>query len=129
MTGEDINIFSMQKLKDIKRRPDILQNIKLNASLPVVMKPRFQMTPEEFEELKKSIGYIFYIETAGEKPTLMLMKINRSDIADTVGIIEEIPEDMLKRAIEKPIHPPVHGMYGITEEIKNWLKKELNLSE
>jgi hypothetical protein len=127
MVGEDINIFSMQRLKDIKRRPDILSNIRLNASLPLIMKPRFQFSKEEFEELEKNIGYIFYIETAGQKPTLMLMKVNRSDIADTIGIIEEIPEDMLQRAIDNPVHPPVHGMYGITEEIKEWLRMELNL--
>ncbi len=127
MVAEDINIFSMQRLKDIKRRPDILSNIKLDASLPLIMKPRFQMSKEEFEELEKNIGYIFYIETAGQKPTLMLMKVNRSDIADTVGIIEEIPEEILQRAIDNPVHPPVHGMYGITEEIKEWLRKELNL--
>jgi hypothetical protein len=127
MVGEDINIFSMQRLKDIKRRPDILSNIRLNASLPLIMKPRFQFSKEEFEELEKNIGYIFYIETAGQKPTLMLMKVNRSDITDTIGIIEEIPEDMLQRAIDNPVHPPVHGMYGITEEIKEWLRKELNL--
>ncbi len=127
MVDEDINIFSMQKLKDIKRRPDILSNIRLDASLPLIMKPRFQMSKEEFEELEKNIGYIFYIETAGQKPTLMLMKVNRSDIADTIGIIEEIPEDMLQRAIDNPVHPPVHGMYGITEEIKEWLRKELKL--
>jgi hypothetical protein len=127
MVDEDINIFSMQRLKDIKRRPDILSNIRLNASLPLIMKPRFQMSKEEFEELEKNIGYIFYIETAGQKPTLMLMKVNRSDIADTIGIIEEIPEDMLQKAIDNPVHPPVHGMYGITEEIKEWLRKELNL--
>jgi len=127
MVDEDINIFSMQRLKDIKRRQDILSNIKLDASLPLIMKPRFQMSKEEFEELEKNIGYIFYIETAGQKPTLMLMKVNRSDIADTIGIIEEIPEDMLQRAIDNPVHPPVHGMYGITEEIKEWLRRELNL--
>ncbi len=127
MTQEELNIFSMQKLKDIKRRPDILSNIKFDASIPLIMKPRFQMSKEELEELQKMIGYVFYIETAGEKPTLMLMKVNKSDIADTVGIIEEIPEELLKRAIENPVHPPVHGMYGITEEIKDWLKKELNL--
>jgi len=127
MVDEDINIFSMQRLKDIKRRQDILSNIKLDASLPLIMKPRFQMSKEEFEELEKNIGYIFYIETACQKPTLMLMKVNRSDIADTIGIIEEIPEDMLQRAIDNPVHPPVHGMYGITEEIKEWLRRELNL--
>lgn len=127
MSAEDINIFRMQRLSDIKRRPDILSNIKLDASLPLIMKPRFQMTEREFQEMYKNIGYLFYIETAGQNPTLMLMKINRSDIAETVGIIEEIPEEMLKRAIDNPVHPPVHGMYGITEEIKNWLKRELNL--
>lgn len=127
MVNEDINIFSMQRLNDIKMRPDILFNIKLDAHLPLIMKSRFQMSKSEFEEFQKCIGYVFYIETTGEKPTLMLMKVNKSDIADTIGIIEEIPEELLKRAIENPVHPPVHGMYGITDDIKEWLRKELNL--
>lgn len=127
MHDEDINIFSLQTLRDIKRRPDILSNIKWDASLPLIMKPRFQMTKDELESLQNMIGYVFYIETAGGKPCLMLMKINKSDVADTVGIIEEIPDELILRAIENPVHPQVHGMYGITEEIKDWLKRELNL--
>ncbi|MCX7794066.1 MAG: hypothetical protein N2257_06660 [Thermodesulfovibrionales bacterium] len=127
MHEDDINIFSLQTLRDIKRRPDILSNIKWDASLPLIMKPRFQMTEEEFQSLKNMIGYVFYIETTGSKPSLMLMKINRSDVADTVGVIDEIPEELLRGALEQPVHPPVHGMYGITEEIKSWLKKELKL--
>jgi hypothetical protein len=45
----------------------------------------------------------------------------------TVGKIDEIPAEMLKRAIESPPDPPANEMYAITGEIEEWLRNELPL--
>lgn len=130
MNGEeacDLNIFDLQGLKDIKRRSDILQKIKLDVTPRMVMEPRFQTQPEDLQKLKEISGYMFYIESQCQPPALMLMKIGRSDIASTVGKIDEIPPEMVQRAIDTPVHPSVYGMFAITDEIKAWLKKELDL--
>lgn len=121
------NIFEMQGLSDIKKRPDILARIKLEVTPQMVMEPRFQSKPEDLQKLKEISGFVFYIETQCTPPALMLMKVGKSDITTTVGMIEEIPSELIQRAIDNPVHKSVHGMYAITDEIREWLKKELGL--
>jgi hypothetical protein len=130
MSGNDLgnmNIFGILGLDDIKIRHDILSEIKFNVTPQVMMEPRFQSRPEDLEKLKEVTGFMFYVESATEPPGLMLLRIGRSDITTTVGKIDEIPLEMIQKAIDKPVFPPVHGMFSITDEIKDWLKKELGL--
>ncbi|MGC2062339.1 MAG: DVU0772 family protein [Thermodesulfovibrionales bacterium] len=124
---DDKSFFDLLGLKDIRKRPDILPKIKLDVTPQMMMEPRFQSRPEDLEKLKDITGYMFYIETESETPALMLLKIGRSDITNTVGKIEEIPSEMIQKAVAQPLLPPVCGMYAITEEIKDWLKKELSV--
>lgn len=125
MPEEVINIFDLQRLEQIKKRPDIISRIRFDVTPQMIMEPRFTETGE----IKKRdlSGCVFYIETAGEKPVLMLMRISKGETVKTIGIIEELPKEMIKRAIENPIHPPVHGMYAITKEIEDWLREILDL--
>lgn len=124
---DDMNIYDILGLNDIKRRPDILPEIKFNVTPQVMMEPRFQGNPEDLKKLKEVTGFMFYIESETEPPGLMLLRIGRSDITTTVGKIDEIPLEMIRKAIDKPVLPPTHGMYAITDEIKDWLQKELGL--
>jgi len=120
-------ITGMLGLSDIKNAPDILSAIKWDVTPRILMEPRFRSRPEDVERLKEIVGYMFYIETQCEPPALILMKVGRSDIESTVGRIDEIPPELIKRAIDNPVERPVYGMYAITDEIKEWLKKELNI--
>ncbi len=120
-------ITGMLGLSDIKSAPDILSAIKWDVTPRILMEPRFKSRPEDVERLKEIVGYMFYIETQCEPPALILMKVGRSDIESTVGRIDEIPPELIKRAIDNPVERPVYGMYTITDEIKEWLKKELNI--
>ncbi len=124
---DDMNIFGILGLDDIKKRPDILSEIKFNVTPQVMMEPRFQSRLEDLEKLKEITGYMFYIESETEPPGLMLLRIGRSDITTTVGKIDEIPVEMIRKAIENPVDPLICGMYAITDEIRDWLKKELGL--
>ncbi len=122
---EEINIFDLQRLEQIKKRTDLISRIRFDVTPQMIMEPIF----DEKGKIKKRdlSGCVFYIETAGERPALMLLRVSRINTVKTIGIIEEIPEEMLNRAIANPVHPPVNGMYAITEEIKEWLRKTLNL--
>lgn len=120
-------ITGMLGLSDIKSAPDILSAIKWDVTPRILMEPRFKSRPEDVERLKEIVGYMFYIETQCEPPALILMKVGRSDIESTVGRIDEIPPELIKRAIDNPVERPVYGMYAITDEIKEWLKRELNI--
>jgi len=124
---DDKSIFEMLSLEDIKKRPDILPKIKLDVTPQMMMEPRFQSRPEDLAKLKDITGYMFYIETESETPALMLLKIGRSDITNTVGKIDVIPAEMVRKAVAEPVQPPIAGMYAITDEIRAWLKKELSL--
>jgi hypothetical protein len=120
-------LFDMQGLNAIKSSPEIIERIKWDVTPAIVMEPRFQLDPEGLRKLSEVSGYMFYIESQCEPPALMLLKVGKTDIASTVGKIEEIPFDLVKKAIEQPTEKPVHGMYAITAEIKEWLKKELGV--
>lgn len=126
-SDEEKSIFELQDLKSLRIRPDILSRIKWDVTPLMVMEPRFQARPDDLQKLRDITGYLFYIETESERPLLMLMKTGKSDITSTAGMIENIPFELIQRAIDNPLDPPVHGMYAITEEIKDWLKKELSL--
>lgn len=114
-------------LSDIRETPDILGKIKWDITPQMVMEPRFLSKPEDMQRLKELSGYMFYIESQCEPPALMLLKVGKTDITSTVGKIDEIPVELVRRAMENPEHPPSHGMYAITEEIRAWLKKELGV--
>jgi hypothetical protein len=124
---DDKSIFDLQGLPEIKKRSDILSNIKFNVTPRMVMEPRFHAKPEDLQKLSEIAGYMFYIEAQCNPPALMLMKVGKTDITNTVGKIDEIPLELIEKAIENPPEPPSHGMYAITDEIKAWLKKELAL--
>ena len=120
-------IADMPGLADIRESPDILKKIKWEVTPQMVMEPRFQLNPEHLQKLNKIAGYMFYIETQCEPPALMLMKVGKTDITSTVGKIDEVPPELVRKAMENPVEKPSHGMYAITDEIKDWLKEELGV--
>ena len=124
---DEKSIFELQGLEEIRKRPDILAGIKFDVTPRMVMEPRFHADPEALRKLREIAGYMFYIESQCAPPALMLMKVGKTDITNTVGKIDEIPQQLVDRAIENPPEPPSHGMYSINGEIKAWLKKELGL--
>ncbi len=114
-------------LSGMKTMPDILDSIRWDMTPEIMMEPRFQSNPEDLRRLRDITGYMFYIETQCEPPVVMLMKVGKTDISSTVGKIDEVPREMIRRAMDNPVHKPSFGMYAITEEIKSWLKKELGV--
>ena len=124
---EDGEIYDLEDFNNIKSDPEILGKIKLDVTPQMVMEPRYHSQPEDLKKLSDIVGYMFYIESECDPPALMLLKTSKTDITSTIAHLDNIPGDMVKRAVETPAHPPVNGMYAITDEIKDWLKKELGL--
>jgi hypothetical protein len=128
MNDEDkCDLFDVPGLDDIKRSPDIIEKIKWEVTPQMVMEPRFQSKAEDLQKLRDISGYIFYIESQCEPPALMLLKVGRTDITSTIGKIDEIPPELLRKAMDNPVEEPANGMYAITDEIRDWLKKELGV--
>ncbi len=124
-TGLDETLCEVSGIAEIRSRPDIIAGIKWDVTPEVLMEPRFQSNPDDLKKLREISGYMFYVESQCEPPALMLMKVGKTDITSTVGKIENVPQELIQRAIHNPVHKPSFGMYAITEEIKEWLKKEL----
>jgi hypothetical protein len=119
--------FDIPDLAEIKKDPDILARIKWEVTPQAVMEPRYQSNAEDLQKLKELSGYMFYIESQCEPPALMLLKVGKTDITSTVGKVSEVPPELVRKAMENPVEKPSHGMYAITDEIKDWLKKELGV--
>jgi len=77
---DDMNIYDILGLSDIKKRHDILSEIKFNVTRRFMMEPRFQARSEDLEKLKEITGFMFYVESETEPPGLMLLRTGRSDI-------------------------------------------------
>ena len=126
MPDED-EIYDLQDFSSIKEDQEILRRIRLDVTPHMVMEPRFHSRPEDLKKLGEITGYMFYVEGECEPPALMLMKTGKTDITSTIARVEDIPQEIVSRAVESPVQPAVHGMYSITDEIRDWLKKELGL--
>lgn len=114
-------------LSRLRTMPDIVEGIRWEVTPRVLMEPRFQLVPEHAQRLKEITGYMFYIESQCEPPAVMLMKVGKTDITSTVGKVDEVPAGLIRKAMEEPPEKPSYGMYAITDEIKEWLKKELGV--
>lgn len=124
---EDGEIYDLEDFNNIRSDPEILGKIKLDVTPKMVMEPRYHSVPEDLKKLSDIVGYMFYIESECDPPALMLLKTSKTDITSTIAHVDNIPDEMVKRALESPAQPPVNGMYAITDEIKDWLKKELGI--
>ena len=118
--AEDINVFDTQDLDHIKMRPDILGEIRFDVTPSMIMEPC-----TDHEKRIALAGYMFYIEAYDDPPLLMLMKIGKTGVMTTAGRITEVPAEMMTRAVEKPVEARCDNMYAITDEIREWLEKEL----
>ena len=114
-------------LNELKKSPDILERIRWDVTPQMVMEPRYLQRSEDRQKLRDISGYMFYVESQCEPPALMLLKVGKTDISSTIGKVDEVPPQLLRNAIENPSEKPAYGMYAITDEIKEWLKKELGL--
>ena len=97
---------------------------------------RFDMTPRLFVDPKSapggkpadlSHGYMLYIDLMETRPVVMVMQM-KSIVCRSVAYITDVPEDLLKSAMESTGDEAAEGMYPLGDELTAWLKKEFNIS-
>jgi hypothetical protein len=123
----DQPVFGLLNLAEIKEHTGILEEIKWDITPQMVMEPRYQARSEDRDKTREVSGYLFYIESQTDSPQVMLLRTGKIDVSSTVGLVQEVPREMIQRAIEQPVAPPAYGMFAISPEIRDWLKKELGL--
>ena len=122
---EDAKTFNVMNIDDLRARPEVIEAIRFDVTPKMIMEPRIGLpegvTPPNLK------GFSFYIEAFDDPPELMIMKVSRSSVMTTLGKIEEAPIEMIRRAVDDPVEPAANKMYAITDEIRDWLKKEIGI--
>ncbi|MCX8034136.1 MAG: hypothetical protein N3A00_02320 [Thermodesulfovibrio sp.] len=113
--------------EDIKKDSYYIQHILWDMDPTKVMEPVIVQEGAKILCKDPIKGYVFYIETSGKKPELFLMMHKSNCYGETIAKIEEIPDDLIKEALEENRDKIKFGICPISEKIKIWLKKELGL--
>lgn len=117
----------MSSLDDLKKAPHVIENIKWDLDPKELMEPVSRLKDGGVEYSKPVEGYIFYIDTMGEKPALFLMRHTSINFGKTLAQIEELPQELLDGALEENKSRIKFGMCPINKKIEEWLKKELGV--
>lgn len=115
-------------IKDLRESKKFLDNLRWDMTPKILFEPRFPRAENGPEKTTFNIaGNMFYVDIVLNKPTLVIMR-NRSTMSKTVGYVEDVPEDLLRAAMNCSAEECIAGMYPITKKLEDWLKKELGLS-
>jgi hypothetical protein len=115
-------------MKQLRESKSFLKHIRWDITPRIFFQPRFAKTANIPKKTDDDIeGYMFYVDEVFRKPAVVIMRI-RELMSRTVGYIDEVPEDLLSKALHCSEEECISGMYPLTEEIEHWLKRELGLS-
>lgn len=117
----------MLSLEQIKKEPYIVEHILWDLQPADLMEPRSKLTEEGTKFRGEIKGYVFYIDTMDKRPQLFLMRHTAMDFAETLGKIDEIPQELLLGAIEENKNKAYFKMYPIDSQVEAWLKRELGI--
>ncbi len=116
-------------LSSLKKNRFIVDHILWDVEPKQLMQPRCAGSPSGSAPAAPPSGYILYIETMEKHPGLFLMIHNASGYAETFGKITDIPEDLLVEAIRENTGKEHCKMYPVNARLKEWLKRELGVTE
>jgi hypothetical protein len=115
-------------IDELKESEKFLKGIQWDLTPKAFMTPAHSEEKIEFSESGDAmLQYMLYVDLLYGKPVVMIMKL-RGGMSLTVGCIEDVPEDLLKEAMNCENEECVSGMYPLTDKLKDWLKRGLGLS-
>ena len=114
-------------LDGIKKEPFVVEHILWDLEPKDIMEAKFKKTEQGIDKRDDIKGYIFYIESMGKDPMLFLMRHTASDFGETMAQIDEVPKELLSKAIEENKDKHYFGMYALSKDVKAWLKRELGV--
>lgn len=115
--------YETRGIEGLKTRPDIMARIRFDVTPKTIMEPRLGGG-----ETRDIAGIFFYIESFEPPPKVMLMKVGKLGVMNTISKVDDVPAEMIERAVAEPVHPPVNDMYAISDEIRDWIREKLDLS-
>jgi hypothetical protein len=116
-------------LSSLKKNPFLLRHILWDFEPNQLMQAQCRLSGEGAAPANPPSGYMLYIETMEKNPGLFLMMQNAAGYAETLGKISDVPEDLLAEAIQENRSKEYCKMYPVNRKLKEWLKRELGVSE
>ena len=109
---------------------DMLQNsshFKENIRLDVT--PKIFLDPDSgpgSEPVDVTYGYMLYVDVINDRPALVIMQLKKIT-SKTVGYVYDLPEELLKEAMQCSSSECISGMYPLSEKLEAWLKQEFGV--
>jgi hypothetical protein len=111
-------------INDLKKSQKFIQNIRWDITPRIFLDPG--SAPGD-KPVDTTHGYMLYVDLFNDKPTLVIMQL-KSIMSNTVGYVSDIPENLLREAMNCNEEDCIAGMYPLTKDLEEWLKKEFGLS-
>jgi hypothetical protein len=117
------------KLSRLRKNSVFMSHLRWDVVPQKIFQPRFIKPGEDRCNLiNETQGFMFYIDYMKDmRPNLMVMKTYNLT-SKTVGEVPEVPEDLLRGAVQKEGVRDIAGMYPIDEALEGWLRKELGVA-
>lgn len=116
--------MTLIELDRLKNSKEFTENIRWEVT------PRIFLEPSEArggETADLTHGYMLYVDMIHDRPALVIMMLKRIT-SKTVGYVYDVPEDLLREAMQCTASECISGMYPLTERLEQWLKKEFGLA-
>jgi hypothetical protein len=108
----------------LKNSPSFAQDIRWDVTPKIFME---SSSGPGSDPVDITYGYMLYVDLMFDKPALIIMQLKRV-VSKSVGYVTDIPEELLKEAMNCTGPECVSGMYPLTGSLQEWLKKELGVS-
>jgi hypothetical protein len=115
------------RIDALKKSKYFIENIRWDVTPKIFLEPRISSGDEPENKIDTTYGYMLYVDLVKDKPTLLIMQLKHA-MSQTVGYLDDIPEDLMRGAMHCEQSECIAGMYPLTEKLEKWLKKEFGLS-
>ena len=117
--------MELLNIEDLKKSKFFLENIRWDITPKLFVDPSSSGKKEAAADI--SHGYMFYVDLINDRPAIVVMQLKYA-FSKTVGYIYDAPEDLLKEAMNCTDSECVVGMYPVTHDLEDWLKKAFGLA-
>ncbi|NOZ68914.1 MAG: hypothetical protein GXP46_06655 [Deferribacteres bacterium] len=104
----------------LKKSSDFVENIRWDVTPKIFFEPGN-------EPVDVTHGYMLYVDIINDRPALAIMQLKRI-MSKTVAYLDDIPEELLKEAMQCSTTECIGGMYPLGDKLTEWLREELGLS-
>ena len=119
--------MELLNIEELKKSKFFVENIRWDITPKIFVDPS-SSKGEDGEATDISTGFMFYVDLINDRPAVVVMQLSYA-FSKTVGYIYDLPEDLLKEAMNCLDSECIVGMYPVTEKLADWLKQAFEMSQ